>query len=267
MSEGTNTLPRVGEISEAMPEQLACDGYANGLQRPGEPRIPRRPQGAAPLLSFTQQQVWLHEQLAADVPLYHELLILERTGPLDRVALERSVNEILRRHEILRTTFPSVDGSVVPAVGEHRWAELPLTELNTLPERQRAAELLRIATEEVREPFDLANGPLMRIRLLGLSKENYVLVVTLHNLIADEWSLNILARELDALYQAYSTGQPSPLSELPVQYADCVDWHRNWFAGDVLDRHVSYWRERLAGIPAVLELPTDRPRPPVQGFR
>ncbi|MFZ2009516.1 MAG: amino acid adenylation domain-containing protein [Candidatus Sulfotelmatobacter sp.] len=250
-----------------MPEQLACDGYANGLQRPGEPRIPRRPQGAAPLLSFTQQQVWLHEQLAADVPLYHELLILERTGPLDRVALERSVNEILRRHEILRTTFPSVDGSVVPAVGEHRWAELPLTELNTLPERQRAAELLRIATEEVREPFDLANGPLMRIRLLGLSKENYVLVVTLHNLIADEWSLNILARELDALYQAYSTGQPSPLSELPVQYADCVDWHRNWFAGDVLDRHVSYWRERLAGIPAVLELPTDRPRPPVQGFR
>ena len=266
MSEGTNTLPRLAQISAPAPNQLAGGVYADSSQMPGEPPIPR-PAGLAPSLSFTQQQVWLHAQLAADVPLYHEVLILERTGPLDRVALERSLNEILRRHEILRTTFPSVDGSVVPEVAEQRRMELPLTELGALPERQRAAELLRIATEEVRQPFDLANGPLMRVRLLGLSKENYVLVITLHNLVADEWSLGIMARELDVLYQAYSAGEPSPLADLPVQYADCVYWHRNWFEGDVFERHITYWRERLGGIPAVLELPTDRPRPPVQGFR
>ncbi len=107
----------------------------------------------------------------------------------------------------------------------------------------------------------------MRARLLGLSEENYVLVVTLHTIVADEWSLSILARELDALYQAYSAGEPSPLSDLPIQYADYAHWQKSWFQGDVLERHISYWRKRLAGIPAVLELPTDRPRPPVQGFR
>jgi amino acid adenylation domain-containing protein len=266
MSEGTNTLPRLPPISEPTADQLAGDGYADGSQGSG-PHISRRLAGLAPCLSFEQQQVWLHEQLAAGVPLYHEILILERSGPLDRVALERSFNEILRRHEILRTSFPKVDGTAVPIVAAHQQVELALTELDALPERQRTAELLRIATEEVRLPFDLPNGPLMRVRLLGLSKENYVLIVILHNLVADEWSLGVLARELDTLYQAYSAGEPSPLAELPVQYADCVRWHGSWFKGDVLDQHISYWRERLAGIPAVLELPADRPRPPVQRFR
>jgi surfactin family lipopeptide synthetase A len=266
MSEGTNTLPRLAPISEPTADQLAGDGYAAGSQGSG-PHISRRPEGLAPSLSFAQQQVWLHEQMAAGVPLYHEVLILERSGPLDRAALERSFNEILRRHEILRTSFPSVDGTAVPAVAAHQRVELTLTDLGALPERQRAGELLRIAAEEVRQPFDLANGPLMRVRLLGLSKENYVLIVTLHNLAADEWSLGVLARELDALYQAYSASDPSPLAELPVQYADCAHWQRSWFKGDVVDQHVAYWRERLAGVPAILELPTDRPRPPVQRFR
>ncbi len=265
-------MPRFAQISEPTANQLAGNGYTEGSQGPGEPRIPRRPPRVALSLSFAQQQVWLHAQLAADVPLYHEVLILEHTGPLERVALERSFNEILRRHEILRTTFPSVDGSVIPSVAEQQRVELPLTELNALPERQRTAELLRIATEEVRQPFDLANGPLMRVRLVGLSKlglsqENYVLIVILHNLVADEQSLNVLARELDTLYQAYSTGDPSPLPELPLQYADYAHWHWNWFEGDVLEQHIAYWRKRLAGVPAALELPTDRQRPPVQGFR
>jgi len=265
-------LPNLGQISEPTANQLADDGYADGSQRSGEAPIPRRRQGTGPALSFVQQQVWLHAQLAPDVPLYHEVLILERTGALDRVALERSFNEIVRRHEILRTIFPPVDGSVVPAFAEQHRVEIPLTELNALPERQRAAELLRIATDEVRQPFDLANGPLMRARLLclskpGLSEENYVLILTVHNLVADERSLSVLARELDTLYQAYSAGEVSALPELPVQYADFVHWQRSWFEGDVLEQHIAYWRKRLAGIPAVLELPTDRPRPPVQGFR
>jgi amino acid adenylation domain-containing protein len=267
MSEGTNTLPGFAQISEPTPNQLVGEGYTEGPQGRGEPRVPRRPPGVAPSLSFTQQQVWLHAQLARDAPLYHEVLILEHNGPLDREALERSFGEISRRHEILRTTFPAIDGTVVPALTEHQTVKLALTELNALPDGQSAAEVLRIATEEVRQPFDLANGPLIRARLLCLSKENYVLVVTLHTLVADEWSLNVLARELDALYEAYSAGDPSPLSELPVQYADHAYWQKAWFVGEVLDQHISYWRKRLAGIPAVLELPTDRPRPPVQGFR
>ncbi len=267
MSEGTNTLPRFAQISEATPNHLGGDGYAEGPQGPAGSRVPRRPLGVAPSLSFAQQQVWLHAQLAPGVPLYHEVLILERTGPLDREALERSFSEMMRRHEILRTTFPAVDGTVVPTVAEHQTVKLVLTELDPSLDGQRAAVVLRIATEEVRQPFDLANGPLMRARVLGLSKENYVLVVTLHTLVADEWSLQLLARELDVLYQAYSAGEPSPLSELPVQYADHAHWQKDWFAGEVLEQHISYWRNRLAGIPAVLELPTDRPRPPAQRFR
>jgi surfactin family lipopeptide synthetase A len=263
MSEGTNTLPRFAQISEPTPDQLA--GCLEASQ--GAPRIARRSTGVSPPLSFAQQQVWLHAQQAPDVPLYHEILILKRTGPLDRAALERSLSEITRRHEILRTIFPAVDGTVVPAVAEPQPVELSFTKLNALPEQERAAEVLRIATEQARQPFDLAKGPLMRSCLLDLSGENHILVVTVHTLVADEWSLSVLARELDVLYQAYSAGEPSPLADLPVQYADCAQGQRVWFEGDVLEQHISYWRKRLAGVSSVLELPTDRPRPPLQGFR
>jgi amino acid adenylation domain-containing protein len=257
-------LPRTAQISEiTRPGEYGLTEGPRGLT---ELHISRRPPGVAPSLSAAQQQVWLHSQLAPNVPLYNEILILERTGALDRAALERSLGEISRRHEILRTTFPAVDGTVVPAVAEHRPIELPYTDLNALLDGRRTAEVLRIVTEEARQPFDLANGPLMRARLLCLSEENHVLVVTLHNLVADEWSLSVLSRELDALYQAYSAGEPSPLADLPLQYADYAHWQRNWFKGGVLEQHISYWRKRLAGIPAVLDLPTDRPRPPAQGF-
>jgi amino acid adenylation domain-containing protein len=267
MSEGTNTLQRFASISEPTPNQLVGEGYAEGPQGPTELSIPRRAPGAAASLSFAQQQIWLHAQLAPEVPFYNEVLILERSGALDRESLERSFGEIICRHEILRTSFPCIDGNVVPAVSDRRNVKLSFTELNTLPERQRAAEVSRIITEEARQPFDLANDPLMRARLLRLSEEHYFVVVTLHDLVADEWSLGVISRELDALYQAYSAGEPSPFSDVPVQYADWALWHRNRFEGDVFEQHISYWRKRLAGIPAVLELPTDRPRPPIQRFR
>src|SRR5271167_3068030 len=226
MSQGTNTLPPFSQISEVTPNQLAKDAYSEGPHGPGEPRVERQPAEVAPSLSLAQQQVWLHAQLAPDVPLC-EVLILERTGPLDHEALELSLSEISRRHEVLRTTFPVVDGTAVPAVAEPQTVKLALTELNDLPDGQRATEVLRIATEEARRPFDLANCPLMRTRLLRF-KQDYVLIVTLHTLVADEWSLNILARELDALYQAYAAGEPSPLPELPVQYADWAHGQKTW---------------------------------------
>jgi aspartate racemase len=267
MSEGQIALPRSAQISEPTRTQLEQYGYDERREGLTGPHVARRPAGVSPTSSFGQQQVWLHAQMAPGVPLYTEVLILERTGPLDREALKRSFGEIIRRHEILRTTFPAVNGTLVPAVAESQPVVLSFTEMDGSLDGQRTAEVLRIAREEVRRPFDLANGPLMRARMLCLSQEHHFLVITLHTLVADEWSLNVLAHELGALYQAYSGGEPSPLSDLPVQYADYAHGQRNWFEGDVLEQHTSYWRKRLAGIPAVLELPTDRPRPPVQGFR
>lgn len=252
----------IGSDRESTGVLLTSEDTSQGVSAPG---VIRSSAGPMPL-SIAQQQVWLHAQLAAGVPLYNEVLILERVGALDPEVLERSFREIIRRHETLRTTFAVEDGSPVQVIAEHHAMELPVTELSGLPSEKCEASVLRIASEEARQPFDLTKGPLMRARLLRLSKENHILIVTLHTIIADEWSLSIFADELATLYEAYSVGEPSPLSDLPIQYGDHAHSQRNWLQGDVLDRHISYWRERLAD-PPVLELPTDRARPPVQGFR
>jgi surfactin family lipopeptide synthetase A len=246
---------------------LREDVYAGPPVGLSAPAIIQRPSAVLPPLSFAQQQVWLHAQFAPDIPLYNEIMVLERTGPLIREALERSFCEITRRHEMLRTTFPPVDGPPVQAIAQHQAVALPFTDLSNWPDQERKAVALQIAAEEARRPFDLAKGPLMRVRLLQLSQENYVLVLVLHAIVADEWSLNILARELGALYQAYATGEPSPLPDLPIQYVDYACWQRNWLKGDVLEQQIAYWRERLAGVPLVLDLPTNRPRPSIQQFR
>ncbi len=258
-----NARPSIASNPESGGVLLTSEDASQGLSASGfvRPRLV----GSIPL-SIAQQQVWLHGQLAADVPLYNEVLILERAGPLDQEALERSFAEIIRRHETLRTTFAVEDGVPVQVIAEHHQIELPVTELSGLPGQNCEASVLRIATEEARQPFDLTKGPLIRARLLRLAKQNHILVVTLHTIIGDEWSLSILADELATLYEAYSAGEPSPLPDLPIQYGDYAHSQRDWLQGDVLDRHVSYWRRRLSDLP-VLELPTDRVRPPVQGFR
>lgn len=253
----------LGQLSESTGVPLAGREHIGGLS--GSP-VTQRTTGTSLPLSFAQQHVWLHAQLAPHVPLHHEVLILQRDGALNREVLERSLNEIVRRHQALRTTFPVVDGVPIQVIAEKQAVELPLTELSDLADEHRRVEVLRISAAEARQPFDLMEGPLMRARLLRLSRENHVLVLTLHTLAADEWSLNVLGRELGALYRAYSAGEPSPLSDSSTQYADYVHWQRSRYGRDALEREVSYWRERLAGIPPVLELPTDRPRPPVQAF-
>jgi len=229
------------------------------------PLVPRPTGGPVPL-STAQQQVWLHGQLVPEVPLYNEVLILERMGSLNREILEQSFQEIIRRHEALRTTFAVEDGSPAQVIAEHCDFELSVTDLSGEPSDKQEASILAIATGEVRQPFDLAKRPPIRARLLRRSAQNHILIVTLHTIIADEGSLNILARELATLYEAYSAGEPSPLPDLRIQYGDYAHWQRGWLEGDVLQQHISYWRERLVDIP-VLDLPTDRPRPPVQGFR
>ena len=266
MAKRIDTPVGAAQICEATRALPAGDGYTENLKGAFEPAITRRPPGAAPM-SFAQQQIWVHAQLAPGAPLYNEVLVLERTGPLDQTALEKSFREIIRRHETLRTIFPPGEGVPDQVIAEHKPLELPPTELKGLPDHCRRAEVLRIVTEEARRPFDLARGPLIRVRLLRLSPENFILLVTVHTIIADECSLKILGRELGELYEAYSHDKPSPLSDLAIQYADFAYWQRNWFQGDLLEQQISYWRDRLAEIPSVLELPMDRTRPPIQRFR
>ncbi len=258
-----NSRPLIASNPESTGVLLTSEDASPGLSASAVVR----PRLVGPIpLSIAQQQVWLHGQLAGGVPLYNEVLILERAGLLDQEILQRTFGEIIRRHETLRTTFAVEDGSPAQVIAEQHEMELPVTELSGLTGQNREAEVLSIATEEARKPFDLTKGPLIRARLLRLSKQNHILIVTLHTIIADEWSLSILADELATLYQAYSGGEPCPLPDLPIQYGDYAHSQRDWLQGDVLDRHISYWRKRLVD-PPVLELPTDRARPPVQGFR
>lgn len=260
-------VQRIAQNSEIVYSPFTTNRYVFPLKSFSQQGVTRRPNRTSPPLSFEQQQVWLHAQLASGVPLYNEVLVIERVGAVDRWALERSFSEIARRHETLRTTFPNGDWTPIQMIGEHRAFELPTTDLRGLLDEQRKAEVLQIATQQARQPFDLSKGPLMRARLLRVSQQKYVLVVVLHALIADEWSLSLLARELGVLHQAYSSGEPSPLPDPPLQFADYAYWQRERFNGDLLEQHISYWRKRLAGIPPVLELPSDRPRSPVQSFR
>ncbi|MGZ3459276.1 MAG: condensation domain-containing protein, partial [Archangium sp.] len=216
-------------------------------------------------LSFAQQRLWFLEQLEPGSAFYNVPMALRLSGELDVSALQRTFQELMRRHESLRTAFPAEAGQ--PAQVIHPPVEVPLAvvDLGAMPEKEREAR--RLAEEEARAPFDLARGPLFRTRLLRLSEREHVLLLTLHHIISDGWSTGVLVRETAALYEAFAQGRSSPLPELPVQYADYALWQRQWLRGEVLETQLSYWREQLEGAPHALELPTDRPRPPLQTFR
>src|SRR5205823_219637 len=168
---------------------------------------------------------------------------------------------------VLRTTFPTVGGVAVQRIAPVLEVGLPVVELQGLGEGERDAEVRRLAAEEVQRPFDLAQGPLLRVCLLKLGEEEHGLLVTLHHIVTDGWSLGVFIHELSALYQAFATGRPSPLAALPTQYVDYAAWQRAWLQGEVLEGQLGYWQQQLAGAPALLELPTDHPRPAVQSFR
>jgi non-ribosomal peptide synthetase component F len=188
-------------------------------------------------------------------------------GPLDLAALARSAREIVRRHEALRTSFRVQRGVPVQVVEPLSGTLLRLVDLAGLPSAARDAEVRRLAGAEVRRPFDLSTGPLLRLTVARLEEEDHVLVLTIHHIVSDGWSLGVFVSELAALYRAFAAGRPSPLPELPIQYRDFALWQREWLSGEVLDAQLGYWRHRLAGAPPLLRLPVDRPRPPVQGTR
>src|SRR5690606_14959955 len=186
-------------------------------------------------------------------------------GTLDTDALERSFSEIVRRHESLRTTFHELDGRPVQRIHAPAPFRLPLTDLSALGSDERDAEVRSRIDDELARPFDLEQGPLFRAELLRLADDEHVLVLGMHHIVSDGWSFGVLTRELGALYRAFTSGEPSPLAELPVQYADFAAWQRDWLQGSVLQRQLDYWVRQLDGL-ATLQLPTDRPRPPVQTY-
>jgi len=218
-------------------------------------------------LSFAQQRLWFLDQLEPNSPMYNIPDVVRLIGPLDVEVLKRCLNEIVRRHEVLRTTFAVVDGRPVQVIAPELTIPLPVVDLRSLPKAEREEEALRLATREAQRPFDLARGPLLRATLLRLDDEEHIALLTVHHIVSDGWSTSVFMGEMAALYEAFSTGKPSPLPELPIQYADFACWQREWLQGEVLEAQLSYWKQQLAGLPPLLELPTDRPRPPVQTFR
>ncbi|MEW5925949.1 MAG: amino acid adenylation domain-containing protein, partial [Gemmatimonadota bacterium] len=225
-----------------------------------EERIPRREQDGPPPLSFAQQRLWVAHRVEPGSAAYNMSSPLRLRGALDRVALRRSLDALVERHETLRTTFGERDGEPVQLIHPPAPGALRMVDLSGLPEGAREPEALRLAEAEALRPFDLARGPLLRSVLLRLAGDDHVLCFTLHHVVSDAWSTEVLVREVSVLYGAFSRGGPSPLPELPIQYADYAVWQRGRLVGEALEAQIGYWKERLAGAPPLLEIPTDRPR-------
>ncbi len=227
--------------------------------------LERAPRDSKLPLSFSQQRLWFLDQLEPGSPAYNMPAALRLRGTLEVATLRRVFAEVVRRHEVLRTRLVADAGQPHQVVDAPSDWPLPVVELAHLGAAQAEAETLRLAAEEARRPFDLAAGPLLRTTLLRLAPAHHVLLVTLHHVVADAWSIEVLVREIAALFAAFSRDQPSPLPELAIQYADFASWQRHALSADALGTSLAYWKAQLAGVP-VLELPTDRPRPPVQSY-
>ncbi len=217
--------------------------------------------------SFAQQWLWFLGQSEPDSATYNVPVTIGLRGLLDVSALERSLNAIVQRHEALRTTFHMMDGQPVQVIAPTLTVSLPVVDLRDYHEAERDAQALRLVTDVGHKPFNLARGPLVGATLLRLNEEEHVLLLTIHRIVFDGWSLGVLLRELTTLYEAFSTGQLSPLPELPIQYADFAVWQREMLQGERLAECLAYWKQQLAGMPEGLDLPTDRPHLPVPTSR
>jgi len=211
--------------------------------------------------SFAQDRLWFLDQLEPGTAAYNLVRAFRINGPLNVNALTSAIGAVIERHESLRTIFESVDGEARQVVLSDVDVQVPILSLAELPESEREREALRIASEEGKRPFDLTRGPLLRTVLLQVSRDQYILVLAMHHIITDGWSISILFRELAHCYEAYASGREPELPELPIQYVEYAQWQREYIAGEVLAKQVQYWKNKLAGAQTILDLPTDRPRP------
>jgi amino acid adenylation domain-containing protein len=225
-------------------------------------------------LTFTQQQLWFINQLQPGTATYNISVAVQIKGRLNLSALVRSFNEIIQRHNILRTSFEIVDGEPVQKVVDTVNLTVSQVDLQHLANEQQSMEVQKLSLQEAKVAFDLGQAPLLRAKLLLLEAEEAILVLTLHHLVGDGWSINILVQELSAIYRALADGKPSlpdatrtTLPEVPIQYTDFVYWQQNWLQGEFIEKHLAYWQQQLGGNLPLLQLPTDRPRPPIQTFR
>ena len=235
-----------------------------GRQIPAIQRVPR----TQPLpLSFAQQRLWLLNQIESSSPFYNICGGVRLKGSLGFHALQQSLNEIVRRHEILRTGFATIDDQPCQLINSEVLLALPIADLQNLDQSEREAEISRLVRREAQRPFDLQKPPLLRVSLIRVSEQEHVLILSAHHIVFDGWSIEVFIRELSKLYEAFATGKPSPLAELPIQFADYASWQREWLSGETLETQRRFWKKQLAGDLPVLDLPADRPRPPIQTFR
>jgi amino acid adenylation domain-containing protein len=218
-------------------------------------------------LSFAQERLWFLSQLDGANVAYNVPSILKLTGQLDEGALQRSLNRIVARHEVLRTRFVQQAGTPFQQVLSSLELQLPVIDLSQLDSQQRQEQLLRISTAEADHGFDLREAPLLRGLLIREAEQEYVLAVTMHHIISDAWSVGVMMRELAELYRAEVEGREAKIEELDVQYGDYAAWQREWLRGEVLEKEIRYWKEQLAAARHILDLPTDRPRPAIQTYR
>ncbi|KAM3115391.1 amino acid adenylation domain-containing protein [Phormidesmis sp. 146-33] len=259
-----NNADRIANLS---PDQLAKLTQRLQQSRQARSRIQPQPRtGHAFPLSFAQQRLWFLHQLYPEIPLYNVPAAVDLKGRLQVSGLQQSLTALCQRHEGLRTIFTTSDGEPMQVIQPAASWDLPMIDLQSLPPSEQEAAVQQLATEVAQRPFDLAQGPLLRTTLLKLDAETYVLLLNVHHIVADGWSLGIFVRELALLYEAVLDGKSSPLPDLPIQYVDFAVWQRQWLQKD-LEQHLSYGRQQLAEAPAVLPLPCDRPRPPVQSFQ
>jgi amino acid adenylation domain-containing protein len=253
--------PTVSELAKRVEEGILSGARAE------VPPIRPVPRDRDLPLSFAQQRLWFLDQLEPGNAAYNIAVAVRLRGPLQASLLELALSEIVSRHEALRTVFTAVDGEPLQRVLPPGRFPLPIVDLQALPAARGMGLLSRLAREEGLRAFDLSHGPLLRVSLLRLGEEDHVILLSMHHIVGDGWSMGLLVRELTTLYRALAAGEPPPLPELRVQYADFAHWQRDWLRGRVLEEHLAYWRDQLGRGDPVLELPTDRPRPPVQGYR
>ncbi|MBW4600905.1 MAG: amino acid adenylation domain-containing protein [Calothrix sp. FI2-JRJ7] len=216
--------------------------------------------------SFAQQRLWFFDQLVPGNAIYNVPTVIRLHGSLSVHALEFALNEIVRRHETLRTTFTILSEQLVQVIAPSFLIPIDTLDLQELSIEEREARAKFIITQEIERPFDLSSGPLLRVILLKLSENEHILLLNMHHIVCDDWSIGVLISELGALYTEGVKNQPSPLSELPLQYADFAEWQREWLTGEVLENQLTYWRHQLNGI-TMLPLPTDKRRPNIQAYR
>jgi len=257
---------RISALSPERRELFEAQLKKRGLDALQTVPIARRKEYNFCPLSIDQERLWVIDQMDPGSSAYNVYTAIRLKGPLQAGWMEQSLNEIIKRHEILRTTFATVEGHPAQVIAPELRITLPVIDLREVPEAGREAEALRLATECIRQPFDLARGPLLRFSLLRLANEDHILPVSLHHTVTDRVSFDVFEQELAVFYKSFAEGKPAYLPDLPIQFADYAIWQREWLSSDGYSSQLAYWKEQLSGAPFVLELPIDHSRPAVHNF-